>query len=532
MGFRDFYGSSLTGGTGKAKGFQRDKRIFNIEHTAAQKEAIYKNRLNIMGWIRQKFNSNKTREKETAVATSEMENFSAAAEFNTMIDTYNKYVYQTEASKEQKIQIYREMAKYPVIDFAVSEYVSEAINPNKDGRVMEMRIIAKNLNENVRKTIEAEWDYLMYDTLKVDENASINFRDFIIDGEFGYEKVIDNDKPQSGVVRIKKLRTTRLHPIWNDLDSDEIIEFVYKTETDILKLDPEMVAYANSGMYEYNKEEDDKVIIGLLEPAKTTYKRLKQMEDSLVIYRLVNAPSRKVFKIDVGAMPQGKVAGYMTDLMKKYRQRKFFNSATGEVSESLDVMAMTEDYWFPVFQGGRASDVQVLQGGENLGKIEDITYFQENLFRSLKVPTSRFSSDTGFSIGDTSDITREEVKFVKQVRWYSDRFVRVYKSIFLTHLKLKGILEVNSISEKDIIVTMFTNNLFDKFMEAKILALKFDNFDRIKDMLAPDDNGLIPKEWAFKKFLELTDTEYGELQEQLTAEKAAREASGDNQKKE
>lgn len=528
MSWREYYGFSRTSGSGAAGGYQKSKREFNNTHTAAQKEKIYRQRQNIFSYVRNMFSNNK-KNNETDVPVSEIENFSAAGAFGGVIDTYNRYVYAAEANKEGKIQIYREMAKYPEISFAIDEYVNEAINPNKEGKIMELIIKSNSIreNDNLRKTLEAEWDHLVYDIMRADENGSIWFRDFIIDAEFALEKVIDNENPQKGIVRTKKLRTTKLHPIWDDLEADDVAQFVYKTETQALAMDPEMVAYCNSGDVVYNVTEDDKVVLGLLEPAKTTYKRLKQLEDAVVIYRLVRAPERRVFKIDVGQLPKGRAEQYIKETMQKYRQRKFFDPKSGDVSESLDVMAMTEDFWFPVFNGGRASTVDTLQGGENLGQIDDVVFFLNKLYRSLKVPISRFESDTGFSIGDTSDITREEVKFVKQVRAYSSRFANIFKSVFLSHLRLKGIVEQHGIREEDIYVRMFSNNLFDQFMEAKIQEMKFNKFANVADMVG-GDQPLIAKEFAFKKYLEMSDDDYEKNEELLASEKAAKELEGGN----
>lgn len=532
MGWRDYYGSRSLG-SGKSKGFEKSKREYNTNHTAAQKEKLYKNRLNIFNWVSNKFGAGAKKNNETDVPVTDLENFSAAGAFGGMIDVYNRYVYASEASKEAKIQTYREMAKYPEICFAVDEYVNEAVNPDKEGKVMELVIKSSSIkdNANIRKTLEAEWAHVTYDIVEADKNIDPWFRGFMVDGEIGVEKVIDNDNPQKGIIRIKKLRTTRLHPIWDDIESDNVSQFVYKTETDLMVMPKEQVAYANSGDYEYNREEDDKVILGFLEPAKIAYKRLKQLEDAVVIYRLIRAPERRVFKIDVGQLPKGRAEQYMKELMTKYHQRKFFDSSKGEVSESLDVMAMTEDFWFPVFNGGKSSSVDTLQGGQNLGQIDDVIFFLQKLYKALRVPASRFESDTGFSIGDTSDITREEVKFVKQVRKFSDRFASIFKDIFLTHLRLKGIVKEYGINEEDIHVHMFSNNLFDQFMAAKIEDIKFSKFSNVAEMVGGDEP-LMSKEFAFKKYLEMSETEYEKNEELLFSEKAARKAGQDNSEKE
>jgi len=519
MGIKDYFGYGRPQRGGAGKGYQQSKREYNDTKTPAQKEKKYKNVLNIFSRIRNKSNPE---DKEDTIAVTDIEDFSASGDFGGVLDVYNSYVYSVENSKGEKLAIYREMAKYPEISFAVDEYVDEAINPDDEDKIMGLIIKSDAIkdNDNIVRTLEAEWDHLFYDIIEVNKYAVMWFRDFIIDAEIMLEKRIDTESPEKGLIGAKKLRTSKCHPIWDDLETDEIAQFVYKTESSIMYLDTEMIAYANSGDYEYNQAEDDKVILGLLEPAKTTYRRLKQLEDALVIYRLVRAPERRVFNIEVGELPKGKAEQYMRDLITKYRQRKFYNQQTGEVSEALDVMAMTEDFWFPVFRGGKHSSVDTLPAGENLGEMDDVEYFLKKLYRSLKVPISRFEADTGFSLGDTSDITREEVKFKKQVKYYSSRFVEIFKQMFMTHLDLKGIKEEYGISVADFTIDLFSLNLFDEFMAAKVQEMKFAQFEKVSGMI-DDQEPIISKEIALKHYLEMDDDLYIENEKLLAAERAA-----------
>lgn len=524
MGWRDYYGSRQQ--AGNSKGFQRSKNEFNQTRTPAQKENIYKKRLNIFSWIRNKAEDDKNGvvDSDSIRPTTDLEDFSSAGEFGGVIDVYNSYIYKVENSKDDKLSIYREMSKYPEISFAVDEFLDEAINLDRESRFMDLIIKSDAINDkiNVVKTLVAEWNYLFYDIIRADEYVESWFREYMIDAEIFIEKLIDNDNPSKGIIGVKKIRTNRSHVIWDDLESDSIAQFVYKTDSSLLYLDPEQIAYANSGLYEYNKEEDDKILLSFLEPAKITYRRLKQLEDALVIYRLVRAPERRVFNIETGNLPKGRAEQYLRDLSTKYRQRKHYNPRSGEVSESIDVMAMTEDFWFPVFNGGKQSTVDTLPGGENLGKIDDVEYFKKKLYISLQIPSSRFENDGGFSLGDTSDITREELKFKKKVTHFSNRFSKIFKSIFLTHLKLKNIQEKVGISESDFTVEFYSNNLFDKFMESKILEMKFNNFKHVADLI-DTEKPLLPREYALKEFLEFDEVQYSKIQEMLAAEEAEKE---------
>lgn len=521
MGIRSFFGFGFGGGTGGRRnaGMLSRKNVANATMSPAEKEAVYKNRFNIFNHLESKRNPNLGNE---ATPITDMEGFNLGGSFSGSMDVYSRYVYAIEASKEERLAIYREMAKYPEISFAVDEFVDEAINFDKEDRFMELIIKSDAIrnNQNIRKTIETEWNSLIYDTIEADQNVDQWFREYLIDGEIAFEKVLSNENPKLGVVGIKKLRTTKVHVFWDDVEVDKIALFFYRTENQAQPLPVEAVAYASSGFYEYNRAEDDKLVLSFLEPAKTTYKRLKQLEDSLVIYRLVRAPERRVFKIDVGNLPKGKAEQYLKDLMIKYRQRKLFDPQTGQASEGLDVMAMTEDYWLPLFNQGRSSEITTLEGGENLGEVEDVKYFLNKLYRGLKVPIKRFESDTGFSIGDTSDITREEVKFVKQVKRFSKRFANLFKQIFITHLDLKGIIAECGISKEDITVHMFSNNLFDKYFEAKIDELKFQRFQGYAGLI-DSEHPMLSQEWVAKTVLEISDSDWEKNVELLAEEEAS-----------
>lgn len=522
MGIRNFFGFG-NGGSGlnrRNASIMSRKNMANATMSPQEKESVFKNRFNIFSFLA---NKRKPEPGNESIPISDLEGFnSMGGAFSGAMDVYSRYVYSIEASKEERLAIYREMAKYPEISFAIDEFVDEGINPDKEDKFMELIIkneAIKN-NENVRKTIETEWNRLIYDIIEADQNADQWFREYLIDGEIAFEKVINNENPKQGIVGIKKLRTTKLHPLWDDVETDKITIFFYRSETQAQQMPVEAVAYANSGIYEYNRQEDDKLVLSFLEPAKTTYKRLKQLEDALVIYRLVRAPERRVFKIDVGNLPKGRAEQYLKDLMIKYRQRKLFDPVTGQASEGLDVMAMTEDYWLPLFNQGRSSEITTLEGGQNLGEVEDVKYFLNKLYRGLKVPIKRFESDTGFSIGDTSDITREEVKFVKQVKRFSMKFANIFKQIFITHLDLKEITDQCGISKEDITVHMFSNNLFDRYFEAKIDELKFQRFSGYASLI-DSQHPMLSKEWVGKKILEISNDDWDKNVELLTEEEAA-----------
>lgn len=491
----------------KATDFSREEK----EHFANVRSAIF-SALN---------DGEQTRsDKVNTTALTDVQHLGMLPDFTASTNILSKYIYSVDRDKRPRIETYREMAKYPEISFAVDEYVDEAINEDKDGNFIGLIIKNQEIekNENSRKTILAEFEYMCDHILNIQKFIDQWFREFMIDGEIFFEKVIDNQDEEKGIIRVKKLMTTRCNPIWKDIESDEILFFAYQDdENQLLNLPTEMIAYANSGLYEYSRDESMKIVNSFLEECKTTYKRLKLLEDALVIYRIVRAPERRVFKIDVGNLPKGRAEQFMNEMITRYRQKKFFNTETGDISEALDSMAMTEDYWFPVFQGGRSSDVTSLPGGSGLGEIEDVEYFRNKLYQGLKIPRSRYGEENRFSIGNTDDITREEQKFVKAVKRFTRRFSECILSIFMTHLSLKGITDEYGLTDQDIAIHLLSNNLFERFMEAKILELQFQNFGYFADLI-DTEKPLFSREWVAKKYLEIDEEAWQENIKMLVQE--------------
>lgn len=282
-----------------------------------------------------------------------------------------------------------------------------------------------------------------------------------------------------------------------------------------------MVAYANSGIFDY-PDEDTKIVASYLDDTKIAYRKLKQIEDALIIYRLVRAPERRVFQIDVGNLPRGKAEAVIKDMIRKYRQRQTYDPSTGETSQSTNTMAMIEDFFLPNFNGGRGHKIETLPGGDNLGQIEDVMFFLDKLYRALRIPMSRMKADTGFSLGDTSDITREEVRFNKMVQVFVRRFTEVFVSVYMSHIRLKGYAREYGVTEKDIEIKMTSSNLFKEFLETNVFTNRVENFERFMPLTQVSEDGTPPlfsARWLSKRFLKFTDEELLENEMYLEEDK-------------
>lgn len=446
------------------------------------------------------------------IAVSELKDI-AVGDFQSQLNVFSKLIYRVENNKKERLRVYREMAKYPVVAFAVNEHVNEAVNYDDNGDCLQLKIKNKSLNENEqqRKTIQAEFKTLMFEVIRINENIDKWYRDYMVDGEIFFEKIIDNDDQEAGITRVKKLMTQLVYPVYGDLESEEILFFTYHSQqtSELLQLPVHMLAYANSGMSEYSENEQDISIYSFLEVAKVTYRRLKLLEDALVIYRIIRAPERRIFNIDVGNLPKGRAEQYMKDTIQNHRQKKFFDPTTGDVTEGLDPIAMTEDYYFPVFAGGRGSKVETLPGGQHLDQIQDVEFFLKRMYLAMNIPMSRWGDDKKVQFGAQGDINHDELKFLKDVRRFTNRFTAALKDIFMTHLKLKGIAAEYGITNEDIDIQMFSNNLYEMFLNSKKLALKFEVFKNFESLI-DTDNKPLSQEWVIKKYLDMDPNDWDE----------------------
>lgn len=455
-------------------------------------------------------------------AASDMEDVTTAAavDFQKQVGYWNGFIYNAEPMKVNKIKVWRDMSFFPDISFILGEVSDEAINFDDNNDFISLYIdnLRLNQNTNIMSNLNKEWEYIIHDVMNAHKQVHRWFHEYMTDSEIFIEKIIDPTSPKDrGVVGIKKLRPEYTHPIWRDQESEEVEHFVNKNDSNILLMPSEMVAYANSGIY-VREGEFNRYVVSYLEKVKVDYRKLKQMEDAVIIYRLIRAPERRVFTVEVGDLPKHKAEGYIQAMMRRYRQRKTFNPSTGEAGEIYDPQAMIEDFFF-ASRDGNGTKVDTLPGGENLGEIEDVQYFRRKLFQGLRVPLSRLDEESGFSLGDTSDITAAEVRFNKMVQYFVKRFEDIFKQIFMTHIRLKGYADEFNIKERDIRVKLHSNNLFQEYLEANIIGLRTENMEKMFQFTEAEDGErpMFAKEFVKIKYAKLTPEDH-ELNEKLLDE--------------
>ncbi len=376
-------------------------------------------------------------------------------------------------SEQDLVRRYREMCLHPECDSAIEDVVNEAIVSDLDDSPVEIELSNLNASDRLKESIRDEFKHIK-SLMNFDKKCHEIFRTWYIDGRVFYHKVIDLDNPSEGIQEIRyidplkirlvretdKTGSNRLSPFdvsknGNDPKNSgapKINEYyvydpsagkkggsgIYPTQNakGAVKIAKDAITYCTSGLVDRNKQ----TVLSYLHKAIKALNQLRMVEDSLVIYRLSRAPERRIFYIDVGNLPKIKAEQYLRDVMNRYRNKLVYNADTGEIRDDRKYMAMLEDFWLPRREGGRGTEITTLPGGQNLGELTDIEYFQAKLYKSLNVPSSRLDSQGGFNLGRSSEILRDELKFTKFVGRLRKRFSGVFNDMLKTQLILKNII--------------------------------------------------------------------------------------------
>jgi hypothetical protein len=362
------------------------------------------------------------------------------------------------------IKRYREMALHPECDSAIENVVNEAIVSDLNDSPVEIELSNLNASDGLKKIIRDEFKYIK-DLMDFDKKSHEIFKNWYVDGRILYHKVIDLKKPEEGIqdlrfmdalktkfIRKEKKRTDNYAGVYNsrqeasDFNEPEIEEyFLYFPLGHIQKtaaankgipISKDAVTFVTSGLVDRNRQ----LTLSYLHKAIKALNQLRMIEDALVIYRLSRAPERRIFYIDVGNLPKVKAEQYLRDVMNRYRNKLVYDASTGEMRDDKKFMSMMEDFWLPRREGGRGTEITTLPGGQNLGELTDVQYFQKKLFRALNVPESRTASDGGFNLGRSSEILRDELMFGKFVGRLRKRFSNVFHDMLKTQLILKNIV--------------------------------------------------------------------------------------------
>ena len=280
-----------------------------------------------------------------------------------------------------------------------------------------------------------------------------------------------------------------------------------------LKISKDAIQYTTSGLLDSSR----KKVLSYLHKAIKPVNQLRMMEDSLVIYRLSRAPERRIFYIDVGNLPKGKSEEYLRGIMNQYRNKLVYDASTGEIKDDRKHMSMLEDFWLPRREGGRGTEISTLPGGENLGQIDDIIYFQKKLYKSLNVPVNRLEQEAQFSLGRATEISRDEVKFQKFINRLRKKFSWLFLDLLKTQLLLKGIIteaDWKDIKE-NIAVDYIKDSHFAELKDAEILRERLELLAQLDEYVG----NYFSKDWVRKNILMQNDDEIELMDKQIEDER-------------
>ena len=465
-----------------------------------------------------------------------VDNYIASGFYGQYVDIEGAY-----RSEHELIKRYREMALHPEADGAIEDVVNEAIVSDLYDSPVELELSNLNASEGIKKRMREEFTYLK-ELMDFDRKCHEIFRNWYVDGRLFYLKVIDQKNPQDGIqdlryidpMKIKYIRQEK-KPNGRDLTTlqvnkdavpnpqfDEYYVYTHKPNYPTgmvssagkgqVKIAKDSITMCSSGLVDRNKNR----VLSYLHKAIKALNQLRMIEDSLVIYRLSRAPERRIFYIDVGNLPKIKAEQYLKEVMSRYRNKLVYDASTGEVRDDRKFMSMMEDFWLPRREGGRGTEITTLPGGQNLGELADIEYFQKKLYRALGVPESRIAADGGFNLGRSSEILRDELKFAKFVGRLRKRFAAMFNDFLKTQLILKNVVtpEDWDIMEEHIQYDFLYDNQFAELKETELLEGRLNSLATIEPYIGK----YYSTEFVRKKVLRQTDSEIEEIDMQIEDE--------------
>ena len=450
----------------------------------------------------------------------------------------------TAKSEAELVQKYRGMIAQPEVQQAVDDIVNELVNISSSEKPIECVTDDLDLPDNIKKRIREEFDTVLK-LLDFSNQGYDTVQKWYVDGRVNYHVMIDDSAPKKGIQELRfvdprKLRKVREYAkdkagtngnngftkrvkneyfIYNDKgfhkNSGQISQGfdLNNSNQTGLRIAKDSIVNCNSGVL----NENNTLVLSHLHKAMKPLNQLRMMEDAVVIYRISRAPERRIFYIDVGNLPKMKAEQYLRDMMTKHKNRLTYDMTTGDVRDDRRHMSMTDDFWLPRREGGRGTEITTLPGGQNLGEMEDVLYFQKRLYKALNVPISRLESDTGFSLGRASEISRDEIKFGKFIRRLRARFSILFDKILEKQLILKGVIapEEWASIQAAIRYDYMVDNHFEELKESEMLQNRLQILRDIDEYKGE----YFSKNWIRKKVLFMNEDEIEDIDKQIDDEK-------------
>ncbi len=453
---------------------------------------------------------------------------------------YGTYVDLEGATRTEAEMItrYRRMSMQPECDMAIDDIIHEFIVYDEHNRLVEINLDkVKGLSNSTKKVIQEEFEYVL-DLLEFNEKGYEVARHWYIDGRMFYHIIIDPDNVEDGIQelryidprKIKKVRENKKERIPGTQVTVErtISEFFLFNNKGFVgypggtptsagqdqgvKIAKDAILHCTSGVM----SEDNRMVLSHLHKAIKPLNQLRILEDATVIYRIARAPERRIFYIDVGNLPKMKAEQYLRDMMVKHKNRLIYDAETGQIRDDRKFMTMLEDYWLPRREGGRGTEISTLPGGQNLGEMDDVLYFQKKMYKSLNVPVSRLEPETGMTLGRATEINRDEVKFQKFIQRLRMRFSMLFDAALEKQLVLKGHMTPEEYADirRNIKYDFKQDNYFTELKENEVITERINTVNAVDPFVGK----YFSQDWVRRNILRMSDDEIMMLDQQIKDE--------------
>jgi len=455
----------------------------------------------------------------------------SAAYYGTYVDLDG-----TSKNEVELISRYREMAMQPEIESAIDDIINEAICQDDDGKNIKIVMDDLKVSDKIKLALKTEFETLLR-LLNYNALATDIFRRYYVDGRMYYHIIIDRENPMKGIQELRyidprKLRKVREVKKKKDertgVEVMNVINEYYIFNDKVttgsssnfgpvgVRITTDSIISVVSGLMDSRRA----VVLSYLHKAIKPLNQLRMIEDATVIYRISRAPERRIFYIDVGNLPKLKAEQYLRDIMVKYKNKLVYDANTGEVRDDRKFLSMMEDFWLPRREGGKGTEITTLPGGQNLGELEDVKYFERKLYKALCVPISRLNPESsGFSLGRVNEITRDELKFAKFVDRMRNKFADLFDQAMRVQCVLKGICTADEWDEmkEHIYYDFIKDNNFAELKDAELMKERLALLANVD----PYTGRYFSQAWIQRNVLRLTDEEIKTMQDEIDEEKEA-----------
>jgi len=450
-------------------------------------------------------------------------------------DYYGTYVDLDGTAKNEVelISRYREMAMQPEIESAIDDIINEAIVQDDDGKTIEIILDDLEVSDKIKKAIKDEFQTVLK-LYNYKNMAQDIFRRYYVDGRLYYNIIIDKTNPISGIKELRYIDPRKLRKVReikkkkDERTGADVVDvvneyYIYNDKVTTgsssnygpvgVRITTDSIISVVSGLMDSRRA----VVLSYLHKAIKPLNQLRMIEDATVIYRISRAPERRIFYIDVGNLPKLKAEQYLRDIMVKYKNKLVYDANTGEVRDDRKFMSMMEDFWLPRREGGKGTEITTLPGGQNLGELEDVKYFQKKLYGSLSVPISRLEPNQGFSMGRAAEVTRDELKFSKFVERMRNKFAEIFNQTLRVQCVLKGICTAEEWEEfrQQIYYNFIKDNNFSELKEAELMTNRL----QLLSSVDPYTGRYFSQKWIQQNVLRLSDDDIKQMQKEIDKEK-------------